>query len=251
MTPLQYSPVAAPFGMSHTTLKMVLMAALVVLLILVIFHQVRKRRNAKGFHHHKNHFHNKVGVRKHNNLNTGGMNSHWWHGGGDAGHGGSTHREETAIHKAIYAPHLYREHLVTNPLATECQPGETKVPITFPPHQVQVGYDETKLPDGTMKGTPIYATVPGGTTYNCVAQGSRPDAGTGLGDDDGLGSDPDGSTYKGRGGCPPWDPEATAEVQALGQVGGFQNDNAYGERRLQRAFGLHITDEQLNTIMHQ
>ena len=65
----------------------------------------------------------------------------------------------------------------------------------------------------------------------------------------GLGSDPTGK-LSGRG-CPPWDPEATAEVQALGQVGGFEDDNAYGERRLQNAFGHVITDEQLNTIMHE
>ena len=216
-------------------LKKLLMAVLVVLVLLVIAQQMHKRRKGS---HHKNHFNNKVGVRKHNNLNTGGMNSHWWHGGGDAGHGGSTHREETAIHKAIYAPHLYREHLVAGGAggAGQCQPGETSVPVTYPPHQLQSGYDAS--------GQPQYVTVPGGTTSQCITYVRRE-----LDDEGGLGSDPTGK-LAGRD-CPPWDPEATAEVQALGQVGGFQNDNAYGERRLQRAFGLQITDEQLNTIMHQ
>jgi hypothetical protein len=100
-------------------------------------------------------------------------------------------------------------------------------------------------------GQPVYVTVPGGTTTQGVSTSARPVAESGLGDDEGLGSDPSGAKWKGHGSCPPWDPEATAEVQALGQVGGFEDDNAYGELRLQREFGHVINDEQLNSIMHQ
>ena len=250
-------PLAAPWGATQdinylhglhsksaeraAMLKRILIGFVVLLVILIIFQQGHHHSKKLRHKHHKNNFENKVGVRKHNNLNTGGMNSHWWHGGGDAGHGGSVHRVETDIHKAVYAPHLYQEGLVASPTG-QCQPGENAMLVKFPPHQVQNGYDNN--------GQPVYVTVPGGTTTQCVSTSARPVAESGLGDDDGLGKDPSGAKWRGHD-CPPWDPEATAEVQALGQVGGFQNDNAYGERRLQRAFGLHITDEQLNSIMHQ
>ena len=125
----------------------------------------------------------------------------------------------------------------------QCKSGENAMLVKFPPHQVQNGYDNN--------GQPVYVTVPGGTTTQCVSTSARPVAESGLGDDEGLGSDPSGAKWKGHGSCPPWDPEATAEVQALGQVGGFEDDNAYGELRLQREFGHVITDEQLTTIMHQ
>ena len=125
----------------------------------------------------------------------------------------------------------------------QCQPGENAMLVKFPPHQVQNGYDNN--------GQPVYVTVPGGTTTQCVSTSARPVAESGLGDDEGLGSDPSGAKWRGHGGCPPWDPEATAEVKALGQVGGFEDDNAYGELRLQREFGHVISDEQLTTIMHQ
>ena len=229
-----------------------LFLALVILLVILTI-GFTGHHHTKRMRHHKNHFDNKVGVRKHNNLTTGGMNSHWWHGSGDAGHGGSVHRDETAIHKAIYAPHAYREGLVVDPPVV-CKPGETAKVVKLSDNYVFVGYD-TNNPDPTKKGTPIYKTVPGGTTTVCESSATSKryslDPRSGMGDDDdsGLGGDPDGSSYKGHGGCPPWDPEATADAVALGQVGGFQHDNAYGERRLQNAF--NITDDQLNAIMHQ
>jgi hypothetical protein len=225
-----------------------LIGTAVLIVILVMVQQAHYHTN-KMRHHSKNNFSNKVGVRKHNNLTTGGMNSHWWHGSGDAGHGGSMHRDATAIHKAIHAPHRYREGLVANPeFDGTCRPGETLQTTTFPEHKVLVGYGPNPNDKDNMD-QPIYKLVPASEVKTCVTN-YKPVAESGLGDDDGLGSDPDGSTYKGPGGCPPWGTEALAEAQALGGVGGFQGDNAYGERRLQRAFGLQITDDQLNSIMH-
>ena len=83
-----------------------------------------------------------------------------------------------------------------------------------------------------------------------VADGGTGGGSAELDTEGGLGSDPTGRR---RGGaeCPEWDTEAAAEVQALGQVGGFEDDNGYGERRLQDAFGHVITDDELNSIMHQ
>jgi hypothetical protein len=80
-----------------------------------------------------------------------------------------------------------------------------------------------------------------------VADGGTGGGSAELDNDGGLGSDPTGKRYG--QSCPEWDPEATAEVQALGQVGGFEDDNAYGERRLQNAFGHVVTDAELNAIM--
>ena len=218
-----------------------------LLMVMVAYYHTNKMRHHG--HHSKNHFSNKVGVRKHNNLTTGGMNSHWWHGSGDAGHGGSMHRNPTAIHNAIHAPHKYREGLVSNSeFDGTCKPGETLQTTTFPEHKVLVGYGPNPTNPDNMD-QPIYKIVPASEVKTCVTS-YKPVEGSSLGDDDGLGSDPDGSTYTGPGGCPPWGTEALAEAQALGGVGGFQGDNAYGERRLQRAFGLQITDDQLNAIMH-
>ena len=150
------------------------------------------------------------------------------------------------------SPHPKGPH-PKGPHGSKCKPGEIATVVKLPDHQVFVGYD-TQNPDPEKKGLPIYKTVLGGTTTVCKSSARfslDPTSGLGDDDDDGLGRDPDGSTYKGPGGCPPWNPEATADAVALGQVGGFQNDNAYGERRLQRAFGHVVTDEQLNAIMHQ
>ena len=51
----------------------------------------------------------------------------------------------------------------------------------------------------------------------------------------------------------PWDMTATAEAQALAEVGGFQYDT-YGERALQAAINsgdnVALTDAQLQTLMH-
>ena len=162
------------------------------------------------------------GVRSVNNLSTGGNNPLWWHGAGDAGWGGSVHRETTATQAAAYMPqfrrgdavehahmhqpHHFREGLATAPESL-CQAGQTAV--TY------------QNPDGTV-------------LTRCVAAGGSADM----------------SACKAS-----WDPAATAEAQALATVGSFQHDS-YGDRALQGAINKAydvdgLTDEQLAQMMHQ
>ncbi len=47
---------------------------------------------------------NPIGVMKYNNLTIGGANPMWYLGAGDAGWGGSVHRETTPYEAAVYLP---------------------------------------------------------------------------------------------------------------------------------------------------
>lgn len=81
----------------HATMAAVAMGALIVV-ILVLLWELSKAKTALAAAT-KSSF-----VRTPNNLTTGGNNPLWWHGSGDAGHGGTLHRDATAIHAAAFAP---------------------------------------------------------------------------------------------------------------------------------------------------
>lgn len=162
------------------------------------------------------------------------MVPNWHYGSLDAGKGGSLDRKTSAYHMKPFlagAGKGYREGMTSD----SCGAGETSVSVNYPAHKVPTGAVD-------KDGNTIWATVPGGTSVECVAQGKAPR----LSDAGGVG------TLK----CDTWGDIAKAEAQALAFVGGLQRDT-YGEDAIQNAIdsaydsGAGLTDEQLSSLMHQ
>jgi hypothetical protein len=168
----------------------------------------------------------KFGVRSVNNLTTGSNNPLWWHGAGDAGWGGSVHRETTGIQAAAYMPNLRRGDQVEPGFMHQSgarreglAPGPTIGPASpCPPGMTATTYQD---PDGSL----LTRCVPAGYNPNMSACSAG------------------------------WDPAATAEAEALATVGSLEQDG-YGEASLQKAIALAydgtagFTDTQLSALMH-
>jgi hypothetical protein len=98
----------------HPVAAAVAMGGLVFVILILAYnlHKCRKKGGKSSF-----------GIRPGNNLVTGSNNPQWWHGSGDAGYGGSVHRETTPIHHAAFYGSTHREGLEVTPPKTGCPPG--------------------------------------------------------------------------------------------------------------------------------
>ncbi len=185
------------------------------------------------------------------NLVIPGNNSLWWHGSGDAGWGGSVHREATPHHVGHYDPNV---RAATQPhqasgYGCACPSGSYEHATNGSNGSCPTG-TRFNSSSNTCVSTP---TCPTGTVYDNNS-GSCYSPTTLVGDAQiwNLGQmikDPTSTCNDG------WSTTAQMEAQALAQVGSLQHDNM-GEDALQMAInaaydtGAGLTDSQLSSLMH-
>ena len=231
-----------------------MLVALVIILIVVLYHYhgcTPSSSSSKA----------SFGITRMNNLQTGSNNPIWQLGSGDAGWGGSLHRETTPAQAAVFHPAWradYSNNLMTREgLATSPMPGANGGGIQKMPSSS--GWDavikNAKPIGGNVKPTPVINPLQG------CPKGSKA---VSYKNDDGAvvtycvptGGLPNTSSMS----CAlQWNPAATAEAQALATVGTYTADN-YGELQLQDAIngafntgstgsGV-LSDDQLNQVLH-
>jgi hypothetical protein len=213
---------------AHPVTTAAVMGVLVVLVLIMMYHSAKSRSASKaGF-----------GISPVNNLNTGGMNSMWYLGSGDAGWGGSLHREATNYGVGAYVPGMRANHIGRRLGA----PNGVREGLATSPDGTPIDLSTSGANPGPCAAgmTPVtYQNPDGSLLTRCVSSGPSV-----VGDPSAILS-ACGQT---------WDPAATAEAQALATVGSFQHDS-YGERKLQNAINaafdsnVGLTDDQLAQVM--